>query len=154
MSEPLSTPEQMEAAALRSVPLGSRLSWKCSYLQVRDEDQTLLRLYYSSKISAWTHDSREEKGAMFTAAPHCNFQARGVGSVEVYVETCTRWRFDTAFGGVYELWVIPAFRHRLSQQAQTFIKQVNKKMCIPTECMSLDKYVMNRLYKWGPISAT
>lgn len=82
MSELLSTP-QTEAAALRSVPLGSCLSGKCSYLQVRDEDQIRLRLYYSWKISAWTHDSWEEKRAMFTAAPHCNFQ--GTASVA--------WRF-------------------------------------------------------------
>lgn len=75
MSKLLSTP-QTEAAALSTVPLGSGLSWKCCYLQVRDEDQTRWRLYYSWKISAWPHDSWEEKGAMFTAAPHCNFQGR------------------------------------------------------------------------------
>lgn len=76
MSELLSTPETEAAGPLFAVPLGSRLSWKYSYLQVRDEDQTRLRLYYSWKISAWPRDSWEEKGAMFTAAPHCNFQDR------------------------------------------------------------------------------
>lgn len=76
MSELLSAPPDGGCGAALRGPRGSRLSWKCSYLQVRAEDQTPLRLYYSWKMSAWLRDWWEEKRAMFTAAPRWHFYRR------------------------------------------------------------------------------
>lgn len=97
----------------------------------------------------------KKKRLMFTAAPHCNFQGRQ--SVEACVETCTRWGFDAAFGGVYELRVVPALRHRWSLQAQTFIKQVNKnknvcggQIYILRQISQKSAASANGIYKWGP----